>query len=291
MTEKLKSEKISPEKKGNVEQEIKRRCGIIMPISPIDGCGPEHWLEILSILKEVSIEAGFEPNLVSDADDIGIIQKRIIQNVYNNDIIICDVSCKNPNVMFELGMRLAFDKATVIIKDDKTDYSFDTGVIEHIGYPRDLRFHKILEFKDNLKKKLISTFEKAKSDPNYSTFLKSFGEYKIAHLQEKEVSSDNYILNSLEELRYEVRRLRNTQNHSIINQREIISEDKNLDTFKKTIITNYYKEFLSDNKIRRMSDLHIVKDELVDFIMSKPEVRQLFKNEEISRNYILSVIS
>jgi hypothetical protein len=35
--------------------------------------------------------------------------------------------------MFELGMRLAFDKPTVIIKDDKTDYMFDTGIIEHVG--------------------------------------------------------------------------------------------------------------------------------------------------------------
>lgn len=166
MTENSKNRDDKTEK--NIQNEInqKPRCGIIMPISLIDGCGPEHWLEILSILKEAANDAGFEPNLVSDADDIGIIQKRIIQNVYNNDIIICDVSCKNPNVMFELGMRLAFDKATVIIKDDKTDYSFDTGVIEHLGYPRDLRFHKILEFKENLKKKLTSTFEKSKSDPN-----------------------------------------------------------------------------------------------------------------------------
>lgn len=81
---------------------------------------------------------------MSDSDEIGIIQKRIIQNVYNSEIVICDVSKKNPDVMFELGMRLAFDKATVIIKDDKTDYSFDTGVIEHLGYPRGLRFYKII---------------------------------------------------------------------------------------------------------------------------------------------------
>jgi hypothetical protein len=53
------------------------------------------------------------------------------------------VSGKNPNVMFELGIRLAFDKATIIIKDDKTDYSFDTSVIQHIPYPRDLRHNQI----------------------------------------------------------------------------------------------------------------------------------------------------
>ncbi|WP_420148920.1 hypothetical protein [Spirosoma sp.] len=289
MTENSKNKDDKTEK--NIQNKIdqKPRCGIIMPISTIDGCGPEHWLEILSILKEAANDAGFEPNLVSDADDIGIIQKRIIQNVYNNDVIICDVSGKNPNVMFELGMRLAFDKATVIIKDDKTDYSFDTSVIEHLSYPRDLRFYKILEFKENLKKKLISTFEKSKSDPNYSTFLKSFGEYKIAHLQEKEVSTDNYILNSLDEIRYEIRRLRTNQIHSINSQKELI-DDKKADVYRDSLVKKYYEDYMSENKIRSMSDLDIVKEELVDYISNQPEIKELFKNKSALRNYVFNIL-
>jgi hypothetical protein len=54
---------------------------------------------------------------------------------------------QNSNLMLELGMRLAFDKPAVIVKDDKTDYSFDTSSIEHLAYPRDLRFSKIKSFK------------------------------------------------------------------------------------------------------------------------------------------------
>jgi hypothetical protein len=62
--------------------------------------------------------------------------------------VIGDVSCKNPNVMFELGMRLAFDKPTIIIKDDQTSYSFDISPIQNLEYPRDLRFNKIIDFKE-----------------------------------------------------------------------------------------------------------------------------------------------
>jgi len=183
-----------------------------MPISAIDGLPSEHWAEVLAILKDVITSADFEPNLVSDADDIGIIQRRIIQNLYNNEIIVCDVSAKNPNVMFELGMRLAFDKPTIIIKDDKTDYTFDTSVIEHLVYPRDLRFTKILDFKENLKKKIEGTYQKSKDDPKYSTFLKNFGQYKIAHLEEREVSSNEYILSTLNEIRTEISQLNNKNN-------------------------------------------------------------------------------
>ena len=57
--------------------------------------------------------AAFDPRMVSDSDEVSVIQKRIVQNIYNNPIVVCDVSGKNANVMFELGMRLAFDKPVV----------------------------------------------------------------------------------------------------------------------------------------------------------------------------------
>ena len=145
-------------------------CGVVMPISTIDGCTESHWADVLEIVTEAIEEAGFDANLVSNADDVGIIHKRIIQNLYDNPIVVCDVSGKNPNVMFELGMRLAFDKPTVIIKDEKTSYSFDTSAIEHIEYPRDLRFSRIVDFKAKLTEKIIATHKRATTDPNFTTF-------------------------------------------------------------------------------------------------------------------------
>lgn len=113
--------------------------------------------------------------------------------------------------MFELGMRLAFDKPTIIIKDDKTDYSFDTSVIEHVAYPRDLRFSKILKFKETLKLKIESTYQKSKNDPNYTTFLKHFGEYKITQLEQTEISSEKYILSAIEDINRNIREIKFNQ--------------------------------------------------------------------------------
>src|SRR5262245_36927460 len=132
-------------------------CGIIMPIAAIDGCSAQHWKEVRQILEESIDDAGFGSKMVSESEEVSVIHKTIIQNLYNNPIVVCDISGKNPNVMFELGLRLAFDKATVIIKDDRTDYSFDTSVIEHLGYPRDLRFSQIVDFKQKLAAKIQST--------------------------------------------------------------------------------------------------------------------------------------
>lgn len=189
----------------------KLQCGLIMPISAIDGCSDDHWAEVKAVIAEAveSInEHKFSVNLVSDADEIGVIQKRIVQNIYSADIVVCDVSGKNPNVMFELGMRLAFDKPTVIVKDDKTDYSFDTGVIEHVGYPRDLRFSKIVSFKDKLAEKVLATYNKSISDPEHSTFLKNFGKFQVANLNEDVVPSDKLIIGMISDLQSEMSAVR-----------------------------------------------------------------------------------
>jgi hypothetical protein len=189
----------------------KQICGVVMPISAIDGCAEAHWADVLEILEEAIEDAGFEANVVSNADDVGIIHKRIIQNLYDNPIVVCDVSGKNPNVMFELGLRLAFDKPTIIVKDDKTAYSFDTSAIEHLEYPRDLRFSKIVDFKQKLSAKIKGTHQKATSDPTYTTFLKHFGEFTVAKLDKKEISGQEYILEELRNIRFTMRRLERSQ--------------------------------------------------------------------------------
>ncbi len=177
-----------------------------MPIASIDSYPANHWADVLLILQEAIEGEGFEANLVSYAEESGIIQQRIVSNLYQNELVICDVSAKNPNVMFELGMRLAFDKPTIVVKDDQTDYSFDTSPIEHLSYPRDLHFHKILAFKEDLKAKINGTYEKSK-DPNYSTFLQSFGTFKPQRLDEKPLDIEA-VFNYLDEIKQDINRLK-----------------------------------------------------------------------------------
>lgn len=243
------------------EEKEKMICGIVMPISAIDGCTESHWGDVNFILSEAIEDAGFEPNLVSNADDVGIIHKRIIQNLYDNPVVVCDVSGKNPNVMFELGLRLAFDKPTIIVKDDKTSYSFDTSAIEHLEYPRDLRFSQIIEFKEKLTEKIKATYQKATSDSSYTTFLKHFGEFKVAKLDKKEVSGQEYIL---EELRY----LRNTMRRLEIGQFPRDSEAPRVRSSRVTGDINACMKGITENAIaesvKRLSIHPDVIDVMVD---------------------------
>ena len=192
---------------GAAPPEAKPRCGIVMPISAIEDCSADHWAEILAIVQSAADMAGFDGRLVSAADYAGIILKQIIQNLYDDPIVVCDVSARNPNVMFELGLRLAFDKPTILIKDDKTEYAFDTSPIEHLDYPRGLRFTKIVEFKERLAEKIQGTYKQATSDKSYTTFLKHFGTFKVATVDVKQVPGQEFIMEELSALKAMIREL------------------------------------------------------------------------------------
>lgn len=69
---------------------------------------------------------------VTRSDDTFNITEKIITDVYNADIVICDLSGKesNPNVMYELGMRLALThKPVILIREANEDNRtiFDIG--------------------------------------------------------------------------------------------------------------------------------------------------------------------
>lgn len=188
--------------------ERRPNCGIIRPIAPTEGYSNNHWSDVGEILAESIKSAGFEPRLVSEADSVAVIHGTIVQNIFEDSIIVCDVSSRNPNVMFELGMRLAFDKPVVIIKDDATNYAFDTGVIEHIPYPKSLHYHDIGIFKEKLRNKILNTIERAK-DPNFSPFLKHFRNVSITpqKLQNEDIPLAEYVVDKLDALEAKINRI------------------------------------------------------------------------------------
>jgi hypothetical protein len=238
----------------------KAKCGLIMPISAIDDLPAAHWEDVKSILTQAIEAAGFEADLVSAAEESTIIHRTIVHNLYNNPLVVCDVSGKNPNVMFELGIRLTFDKPTVVVKDDKTDYSFDSSPIEHLVYPRDLRHNQIMQFMERLTAKVKATHDKAATDPDYSTFLKYFGEFKVPQLEQKEVSTEQFMIARLEELAQSISRLERQSYRSTAGPRRLLEidlpkvlSDPGIDTLK-SYVKRHYRNVLADvstdNKLR-----------------------------------------
>lgn len=256
-------------------------CGLIMPIADTDGYPAGHWEEVKKLYISIGEESGFLTRLVSDSDDVRIIQKNIVQNVFDDDIIICDVSSKNPNVMFELGLRLAFDKAAVIVKDNVTGYSFDTSPIAHINYPKDLRYYDIEDFRVQLKAKLQATYEESKKS-NHSMYLDSFGKFVVKGLQTQEITDSEFVLESLRDIKNELINLRLSNNLELKNNlfRKSSPTSNTMTTDLDVMFNNYLKstgekETISAGKfynyVREISEL------LGDNIPSERAVYEYFR--------------
>jgi len=198
-----------------------------MPISDIEGYPAGHWAEVKSIITaavRLLADIPFEVELVSASQVTGVIQKRIVQRLYSDDIVICDVSAKNANVMFELGMRLAFDKPTVVIKDDRTPYIFDTGPLEHIEYPSTLRHSQIEVFQKTLAARVKATYEKSIDGTDSTSYLKSFGTFEVAKISTKYVEGQDLVIAELREMRQEMSLLHRVAAEShAVSQRALVA--------------------------------------------------------------------
>jgi len=104
----------------------KPNCFVIMPFSERTvEYRPGFFQEVLrSIIGPAGKMAGFS---VSTANREGsdVIQSTIVNRLLDDDLVIADLTEHNPNVLFELGMRMAFDKPTVLIKAKGTRAIFD----------------------------------------------------------------------------------------------------------------------------------------------------------------------
>ena len=254
-------------------------CGIIMPIATMSSeYTAEHWSDIRQILHKSIERAGFIPRIVSDSEESTVIHGSIINNIYNDAIIVCDVSNKNANVMFELGMRLAFNKPVVIVKDDKTDYSFDTGNIQHEPYRKDLRHSTVEKFIDDLSRKIVKTYEASQKE-DYQSFLSYFGKFEVAKVENKSIAESEAIeqvLNKMTVLESQIKNL------SLFNHELPI----NTITSTDNLIIDYTLQYIGKLPVI----ISYIKKEIpliisVDYSLEK-EIFSIKFKEKISINYV-----
>jgi hypothetical protein len=101
-------------------------CFVIMPfVERNDEHSPGFFNEVLTqILSPAATAAGFT---VKTADRRGsdVIQSTIVNDLLDADLVVADLTEHNPNVLFELGMRIAEEKPVVLVRSKGTGRIFD----------------------------------------------------------------------------------------------------------------------------------------------------------------------
>lgn len=150
------------EKEPQAQLEKKKICFVIMPIADMAGYDTGHFTRVYEhLIKPACESAGFKPIRSDEVSSSHMIVVDILQKIVESDIAICDLSGKNPNVLYELGLRQAFNKKTVLIKDNKTDNIFDVQGFRYFQYDHVLRIdnvnNEVLKISTSLKETIEAT--------------------------------------------------------------------------------------------------------------------------------------
>lgn len=99
---------------------------VVMPFSektPV--YRPGFFDEVLrNLIMPAAVDAGFKVE-TAKREGSDVIQSTIVNDLLNADLVIADLSDHNPNVLFELGLRMAFDKPIALIRAKGTSAIFD----------------------------------------------------------------------------------------------------------------------------------------------------------------------
>lgn len=260
-SELIEENAISSDPSVETQNKTKLTCGLIMPISEIDGITKSHWSDVRAIIEEAISEIeqyDIAVSMVSESNEVRIIQKTIVQRIFNDDIVIVDVSAKNPNVMFELGLRLAFDKPFILLKDMETNYTFDISPIYHIEYPRGLRYRDIMDFKEELKNKLIKTYEASKESNGSGLYLKDFGAKRVSGIEDVEVPVKEYLEAMFRDIKQDMKFLsKNNEKSNVNNSLSWANIEKKIE---EEILSYRLLHNLSDAEIyeNKQFEIHII---------------------------------
>lgn len=146
----------------------RKLCFVVMPYVVREkdlakyGNDLRHWTEVFEGLIAPAVHDAGLRCLREDHDNKSkIISNAIWENIEVADIVLCDTSAENPNVLVELGWTLRADKKFVLIKDDLTDISFDLKAIDVFGYSHRLQPSRLKEDRTRLAERIVSTLNDA----------------------------------------------------------------------------------------------------------------------------------
>jgi hypothetical protein len=101
-------------------------CFVIMPFTERDKTRPSNFFsEVLTrLITPACVDGGFR---VQTADRRGsdVIHSTIVNSLLDADLVVADMTDHNPNVLFELGMRMHADKPIALIQAEGTARIFD----------------------------------------------------------------------------------------------------------------------------------------------------------------------
>jgi hypothetical protein len=136
-------------------------CFVIAPIGDQDSEIRKRSDQVLNyIIKPVTKRCGYKAERADEISEPGIITTQVIQRLLDADLVIADLTGRNPNVFYELAIRHAIKKPVVQIIRCNEPIPFDVSTTRTIHFD-----HQNLESVDKCKEELQKQIHSVEKDP------------------------------------------------------------------------------------------------------------------------------
>jgi hypothetical protein len=178
---------------------ISSDCFIIMPITDVDGYPAGHFSHVFDdIISPACVAAGYKPLRADQVKETNLIHLDILNKLIDTPIAVCDLSTRNPNVMFELGLRQAFDKPVVLIQEKGTPRIFDISPLRYLEYSRDMKYHEVLQTQKELQESITATVTAGSATGNVNSIVKLLALQRSAAIPDIEHNKESIAFDVLQ---------------------------------------------------------------------------------------------
>jgi hypothetical protein len=183
-----------------------RDCFAIMPIADVDGYPQGHFRHVYEdIIIPGCAAAGYKAVRADEVKASNLIHLDILRKLIDAPIAVCDLSSRNPNVLFELGIRQAFDKPVVLIQEKGTPRIFDIAPLRYLEYSQDMKYHEVLRTQKELAETIQATVAADADEGNVNSIVKLLALDNAARIPELKNGKEFF---AIELVQAEVREMR-----------------------------------------------------------------------------------
>lgn len=149
---------MATKKAENREETVKNTCFVIMPFSDPEGYETGHFRSIYEHTFAPAIRAaGYDPLRIDDNIVSSLIHGKMMNELVTAPMVLCDLSTNNPNVLYELGIRHAFDLPVVLVQEIGQKRIFDIAGITSVEYHRSRLYEEVLEDQKKITEAILQT--------------------------------------------------------------------------------------------------------------------------------------
>ncbi|MFZ5579428.1 MAG: hypothetical protein ACOZAQ_03045 [Pseudomonadota bacterium] len=186
----------------------KPECFTIMPIADVDGYPQGHFKQVYdNIIVPGCDAASYKATRADEVKASNLIHLDILRKLIEAPIAICDLSTRNPNVLFELGIRQAFDKPVVLIQEKGTPRIFDIAPLRYLEYSKDMKYHEVLRSQDELSEAIKATVTADGDHGNVNSIVKLLALDSPARIPELKGGKEGFALEIMQAEMRDIRKM------------------------------------------------------------------------------------